>query len=302
MCALRPDLINPQKCIELQKLYSRAPPIPEENFDQLLTKFTEPDFRDNFKHIETKPFAAASIGQIHRAELLDGSKVVIKIVKADFESSFRKDIRRMKRWFRIGLILNPRLRKVGNPLGLLAHIEDYTLRELDLFNEIKGKEILEQYAEKYKDKFPMPKLKFPKIWKQFSNSRVLVVEEITDPTLESHLESNTLEWDDMLQLFRIHGAFMFGIGTFHGDLHPGNAMMSSDRDFIFIDTGAICRVPEHIRKALFGFFFFLAKGELQNSFDAMLTMADVKPTGKTLQNYYSSMFELYEGFVGTSVS
>ena len=108
ICALRPDLINPQKCIELQKLYSRAPSIPEENFDQLLTKFTEPDFRDNFKYIETKPFAAASIGQIHRAELLDGSKVVIKIIKADFESSFRKDIRRMKRWFRIGLILNPR--------------------------------------------------------------------------------------------------------------------------------------------------------------------------------------------------
>jgi ubiquinone biosynthesis protein len=302
ICALRPDLINPQKCIELQKLYSRAPSIPEENFDQLLTKYTEPDFRNNFNYIETKPFAAASIGQIHRAELLDGSKVVIKLVKADFESSFRKDIRRMKRWFRIGLVLYPRLRKVGNPVGLLAHIEDYTLRELDLLNEIKGKETLEQYAEKYKDKFPMPKLKFPKIWKEFSNSRVLVVEEITDPTLESHLESNTLEWDDMLQLFRIHGAFMFGIGTFHGDLHPGNAMMNSDGDFIFIDTGAICSVPEHIRKALFGFFFFLAKGELLNSFDAMLTMADVKPTGKTLQNYYSSMYELYDGFVGTSVS
>ncbi len=108
ICALRPDLIDPQKCIELQKLYSRAPSIPEEGFDKLLTKYTGPDFRNNFNYIETKPFAAASIGQIHRAELLDGTKVVIKLIKADFESSFRKDIRRMKRWFRIGLLLNPR--------------------------------------------------------------------------------------------------------------------------------------------------------------------------------------------------
>ena len=95
---------------------------------------------------------------------------------------------------------------------------------------------------------------------------------------------------------------MFGMGVFHGDLHPGNAMMDEDGNFTFIDTGAICEAPDHVRKALFGFFYFLAKGELKNAYDAMLTMADVEPTGKTLQTYYDSMNELYDGFVGTSVS
>jgi ubiquinone biosynthesis protein len=157
-------------------------------------------------------------------------------------------------------------------------------------------------AEEYKHKFPMPKLRFPKIWKELSNEQVLVVEEITSPTLESHLNSATMDWEDLLQLFRIHGAFMFGMGVFHGDLHPGNAMMTKNKDFIFIDTGAICEAPSHVRKALFGFFYFLAKGELRNAFDAMLTMADVTPTGNTLDTYYASMHELYDGFVGTSVS
>ena len=95
---------------------------------------------------------------------------------------------------------------------------------------------------------------------------------------------------------------MFGIGTFHGDLHPGNAMMDGEGNFVFIDTGAICNAPEHVRNALFGFFYFLARGELKNAFDAMLTMAAVQPTGATLQTYYDSMNELYDGFVGTSVS
>ena len=302
ICALRPDLLDSERCIQLQELYSRAPTIPEENFEKLLTKFTPKEFRSNFRKIESKPFAAASIGQIHRAELLDGTKVIIKIIKADFERSFRKDVKRMKRWVKMGLIFNPRLKKVGNPIGLLAHIEDYTLRELNLLNEIKGKERLQSLAEKYKEKFPMPKLKFPKIWEELSNEHVLVVEEITAPTLESHLNSETMEWEDLLQLFRIHGAFMFGMGVFHGDLHPGNAMMTKNNDFVFIDTGAICEAPDHVRKALFGFFYFLAKGELRNSFDAMLTMADVAPTGKTLQTYYDSMHKLYDGFVGTSVS
>jgi ubiquinone biosynthesis protein len=301
-CALRPDLLDSDRCLQLQQLYSRAPTIPEEDFEKLLTKFTPPGFRSNFRKIDSKPFAAASIGQIHRAELLDGTKVVIKIVKADFEKSFRRDVRRMKRWMRIGLLLNPKLKKVGNPIGLLAHIEDYTLRELNLLNEIEGKERLEDLAEEYKHKFPMPKLRFPKIWKELSNEQVLVVEEITSPTLEAHLNSATMDWEDLLQLFRIHGAFMFGLGVFHGDLHPGNAMMTKNKDFVFIDTGAICEAPNHVRKALFGFFYFLAKGELRNAFDAMLTMADVTPTGDTLDTYYASMHELYDGFVGTSVS
>jgi len=302
IAALRPDLLEPERCIQLQELYSRAPTIPEENFDKLLNKYTDSTFLDNFRHIDSKPFAAASIGQIHKAVLKDGTNVVVKIIKGDFKKSFEKDVKRMKRWMKMGLFFNPRLKKVGNPIGLLNHIEDYTLRELNLLNEITGKERLERLAAEYQDKFPMPNLKFPKIWKELSNENVLVMEEIKEPTLESHLNSGTMEWNDLLQLFRIHGAFMFGMGVFHGDLHPGNAMMSQNKDFIFIDTGAICEAPEHVRKALFGFFFFLAKGELKNAFDAMLTMADVAPSGKTLQTYYDSMFELYDGFVGTSVS
>ena len=302
ICALRPDLLEPDRCIQLQELYSRAPSIPAENFERLLDKYTDSSFRSNFKHIDSTPFAAASIGQIHRAELNDGSRVVIKLIKGDFKKSFEKDVRRMKRWMKMGLLLNPKLKKVGNPIGLLNHIEDYTLRELNLLNEITGKERLEKLAEEYSEKFPMPKLRFPKIWKDLSSENVLVMEEITEPTLESHLNAGSMEWDDLLQLFRIHGAYMFGMGVFHGDLHPGNAMMGSDKNFVFIDTGAICEAPEHVRKALFGFFYFLAKGELQNAFDAMLTMAEVAPTGKTLDTYYESMYELYDGFVGTSVS
>ena len=300
--ALRPDLIEPDRCIELQQLYSRASTIPEEDSQQLLDRFAPDGFMDHFKHIDMKPFAAASIGQIHRAQLKDGSKVVVKIIKSDFEASFKRDVQRMKRWIRMGLFFNPRLRKVGNPIGLLAHIEDYTLRELNLLNEINGRNQLIAQAEAIKAHFAMPKLKFPKMWEALSNEHILVMEEITHPTLEDHLEAGTLTWPDMLELFRIHGAFMFGLGTFHGDLHPGNAMMDDQGNFLFIDTGAICNAPEHVRNALFGFFYFLAKGELKNAFDAMLTMAAVRPTGKTLDTYYASMNELYEGFVGTSVS
>ena len=99
---------------------------------------------------------------------------------------------------------------MGNPIGLLAHIEDYTLRELNLLNEIDGRNQLIAKSEAIVEHFPMPKLKFPTMWENLSNERVLVIEEITHPTLEDHLEAGTLTWPDMLELFRVHGAFMFG--------------------------------------------------------------------------------------------
>jgi len=300
--ALRPDLLPPERCIELQKLYSRAATIPPENSQKILTKYASDEFHRTIPWMDPTPFAAASIGQIHRAKLDTGEHVVVKLIKDDFESSFRKDVKRMRRWLRMGLFFNPRLRKVGNPVGLLAHIEDYTLRELNLMNEIKGKHELLAAAQSVNDRFPMPKLKFPHLYEEVSNEHILVMEEIIAPTLETHLEQQSFAWSDMLELFRIHGAFMFGLGTFHGDLHPGNAMLNEDGSFTFIDTGAICHAPEHVRNALFGFFYFLAKGELMNAFDSMLSMADVRPTGKTLQTYYDSMNTLYDGFVGTSVS
>ena len=208
----------------------------------------------------------------------------------------------MRRWLRIGLFLNPRLRKVGNPVGLLQHVENYTLRELDLRNEIQGADLLRKKAKEVEHQFPMPLLKFPKVWPELSNRHILVMEHIKAPTLESRLSDKDLSWEDLLQLFRIHGAYMFGIGTFHGDLHPGNAMVDENGMFTFIDTGAISHAPESVRSALFGFFYYLAKGELEEAFEAMLTMADTPPTGEAKARYMQEMHETYDGFVGKSVS
>ena len=97
--------------------------------------------------------AAASIGQVHAATLLDGREVVIKFVKDDFEEPFRKDVARMKRWLSAVLFFSPRLRKVGNPMALLNHIETYTLDELDLRNERRGQIRLQEAIESVKDDF-----------------------------------------------------------------------------------------------------------------------------------------------------
>ena len=101
--------------------------------------------------------------QVHRARLKDGQEVVIKVIKAQNEKTFRRDVNRMRRWLRVFLIFMPKLRKVGNPVALLNHVADYTTRELDLRNEIKGAEELSRIKEDVSGELPNGFTPIPKI-------------------------------------------------------------------------------------------------------------------------------------------
>jgi ubiquinone biosynthesis protein len=294
--ALRSDILSVEKCRQLQSLYQHAATIPTEDVFANIDKRGPEKFRESFDWIDEKPLAAASVGQVHKGRLKTGEEVVIKIIKSQNEKQFRRDVKRMRRWLGVLLIFSPKLRKVGNPIALLNHVADYTTRELDLRNEIKGANELKEIQDKIKNDFPMPLLRFPKYYSEISNEHVLVSEFIKGNSLEDGIEQGNLEWDTLLQLFRIHGAFLFGIGTFHGDLHPGNCIIDDEGKFVFIDNGAICHAPKHVNRTLFMFFEHLSKKQFSEAFDSLLDMSNVKLDHVKLQKYHSTMAEIYDGF------
>ena len=294
--ALRPDLLGEEKCKQLQQLYQHAASIPPENWEETLKSKAIPNFFDNFQTIDSTPLAAASVGQVHRATLHNGDEVVIKFVKQANAVKFRQEVDRMRSWLRIFLVLSPRLRKVGNPMALLNHVADYTTRELDLRNEISGAEELARIQAEIADEFPTPKLRFPKYYPKLSNENVLVSEFIEGISLEEGIENKSLEWATLLELFRIHGAYLFGIGTFHGDLHPGNCIIDKEGRFVFIDNGAICHAPSFVNRSLFNFFEHLSRQEMHSAFMSLLDMTAKKPTGKKMQKYLNRMNEIYADF------
>ena len=294
--ALRPDLLGEEKCNKLQQLYQHAASIPPENWESTLKEKAIEGFFDNFDWIDEKPLAAASVGQVHRARLNNGDDVVIKFVKQANAKEFRKEVERMKSWLRIFLILSPRLRKVGNPMALLNHVADYTTRELDLRNEIHGANELKSIQDKIAEDFPTTMLRFPKYYPEISNENVLVSEFIEGMSLEEGIENKSLSWETLLELFRIHGAYLFGIGTFHGDLHPGNCIIDTEGRFVFIDNGAICHAPSFVNRSLFNFFEHLSRQEMHSAFMSLLDMTSKKPTGKKMQKYLKRMSEIYTDF------
>ncbi|HVU47697.1 MAG TPA: AarF/ABC1/UbiB kinase family protein [Terracidiphilus sp.] len=251
--ALRPDFLEEAKCRTLAGLYSRQRPVQREQLDRLLDGVGGARFLASFDRFDRVPLAVASVGQVHRARLRSGEEVAVKLVKQDDRNAFERDIARARLILNVAHVLYPRLRGVANPLSLINQLSALTLNELDLRNEARGHDLLESVYRTRRNEFDLSRLRFACIHRELSGERVLVKDFVPGRSFDELMNAGQLTYQSLLDLFHIHGFYMFVEGTFHGDLHPGNVIRRGNALY-FIDTGFIGRVSERIRVNLFRFF------------------------------------------------
>ncbi len=299
--ALRYDFLREETCQHLARLFRATDHLPPDDVDALLKRNVDDGWLDHFTRFDRAPFASASIGQVHGATLKDGTDVVVKLVKQDFSRQFQRDVAALRRLLRFAVAVYPKLRKVFDPIGVLDYIEDYTSTELDLKNEILGGDKLGKIARKYGDTYDLSQLRLPSFFPELSNQNVLVVERIPGKTFDELLQEGKLSWNNMMDFFRIHGFYLFGPGIFHGDIHPGNIILSPDGQIALVDTGAISRVGDGIRQGLFNFFVALADYDYPDCARQLNEMAETGISGRRLAKFENDMVYLYRDFKGSSV-
>lgn len=299
--ALRIDFLDREKCEHLAKLYRRNAALPAEDFLGLLRTSAGAGFLDHFAEIEQTALASASVGQVHRATLKNGESVVIKAVKRNLRAQFSADVARLERLFRLATFVYPKLRQAGDPIGILGDIEEYTLSELDLRHEVAGQQTLRSIYDQHRDTFELSHLAFARVHEPLCDGNVMVSEFIPGRTFDELLEAGDLRYDTLLELFHIHGFFMFCIGTFHGDLHPGNVLRTGDK-LCFIDTGYIGRVGPRIRRGLFEFFAALSEYDYPLCAAALNRMSERELTAQTFETFKGKFLELYADFKDRTVA
>ena len=299
--ALRIDFLEREKCEHLARLYRRNTALPPENFLDLLDATAPAGFLDRFEQIEPRALASASVGQVHCARLKTGETVVIKAVKRDARAEFIADVASLKRLFRLATLAYPKLRRVGDPVGILNDIEEYTLSELDLRHEVAGQRTLRAIYDEHRDALDLSRLTFARVHEPLCNENVMVSEFIPGRSFDELLEAGTLRYETLLELFHLHGFCMFCVGTFHGDMHPGNVLLSGDK-LCFIDTGYIGRVGPRIRRGLFEFFAALSEYDYPRCAAALNRMSDRELTGAEFEAFREKFFDLYAGFKDSTVS
>ncbi len=233
--ATRVDMFPPSWIAEFEKLHSHVPAIPYDLLHPHLVAAIKGEPRDVFAEFDPVPMAAASIAQVHRATLRDGTAVVVKIRRPGIEAVIRSDLRIMEHAARLLESEVPDARRY-DPVHVVSQFRRSLSRELDLAKEARN---IDQFARHFADD---PLVKIPRVYWEHTNDRVNVQEQMIgmvgvdpaklrehglDPKLLARRGANTV-----LRMVLEHGYF-------HADPHPGNVMFLPDNRIGLIDFGMI---------------------------------------------------------------
>jgi len=219
---------------QLAKLRTSAPAMPWKKVVKVLEEEYEGEpLSELFAEIDEEAFAAASIGQVHRAELLDGQQVAVKIQYPGVAEALEADLRNAGTIVRLAKAIAPGL----DPKAIAKELAERVLEELDYEFEAQNQR---SFARAYRDH---PFIYVPDVYTRLSRRRVLVTELVEGIGFE---EVKGLDADARSRFGEIVFRFAFGsiyhLQHFNADTHPGNYILMADDRVAFLDFGMTKRL------------------------------------------------------------
>ncbi len=242
----RRDLINDAYFIELTKLQCGVPPFPAKEARGIIEKELGHPMRSLYSDFHEKPIGSASIAQVHRAVLKDGTPVAIKVQRPDIEKTITLDVAILHDLARFVEKHVPEA--VGlNPTGVVQEFTETLQRELDFENEASN---AERFAEQFEGN---PNIRIPKIYRDHSTSRVLTMDYITGVPITDSDALRAQGTDPAELAVTMTGLIyeqIFDHGFFHGDPHPGNMTILPDSRIVLYDYGMMGKFTPQMRESI----------------------------------------------------
>lgn len=241
--ATRVDLFRPEWIAEFGKLQDAAPAVPFPDLRRQLTEDLGDDPEAIFAGLETQPLAAASLAQVHRARLTDGTAVILKVRRPGIRPTVEADLRLLKFLAEIVEAEAPDLRRY-RPREVVHQFTLTLRRELDFSSECRN-------AERIRHNFAAhSEIVVPRVHWQWSGERLNVQDYIYGIPGRDLPEVDAGGLDRKLLARRGANAvlkMMLEDGFFHADPHPGNVFYLPDNRIAFIDFGMVGRLSERRR-------------------------------------------------------
>ena len=237
----RPDLLPPEFVEELATLQDRVAPLTEEEVVAVMEAELGVPWEDVFETIDPEPLAAGTIGQVHRATLESGDRVVVKVQRPTARGEITRDLGLLE-LFAEKATSRPGLREVIDIPALVEHLSGSLRRELDFGVEAENLERLRRVLE------PYDRLAVPALYSDLSTSRLLVMEEVQGGPLADAPEGPERE-EAARQLLEAYYRQILKDGFFHADPHPGNLMWWEGRIY-FLDLGMCGEVEPELRELM----------------------------------------------------
>lgn len=291
--SLRPDLIPPEISTELAKLQDQVAPLTFAKIEEVLIAEIGPDYQRIFKQLDPQPLAAASIAQVHRAELSTGQVVAIKIQRPQIRQIIETDLDILHDLAH--LVREYFLNELAqDPVTIIQELNKSLHRELDFQQEGR---VIRQFQTFFSGE---PAIRIPHYFPEYSSGRVLVMDYI-EGIKASQVELLEAAGIDRLQVAR-NGANLsfrqiFELGIFHADPHPGNILVLPGNVIALLDYGMTGQIDEASIDYLGDIIIGILKKDILRLIHALenLTGADLLTDNINLRLDLNSLINDYTG-------
>jgi predicted unusual protein kinase regulating ubiquinone biosynthesis (AarF/ABC1/UbiB family) len=272
LLSTRADLL-PQPYIDaLTRLQDKVEPFPFTEVEQIVNSELGVRISKAFSYFESKPIAAASLGQVHRAALRDGREVVVKVQRPGIREEMSKD---MDVLGDMSTFLDSHT-EAGRKYEFSPLLEEFRknlLRELDYRLEARNLVIFANNLREF------DRIVVPQPVEDYTTSRVLTMDYITGRKITALTPLAKIDIDGFQLAEHLFQAYLQQIlidGFFHADPHPGNVFLTDDRRIALIDLGMVARVAPRPQENLIQLLLAISEGKGDDAADITIKMGEGK--------------------------
>src|SRR5512133_76382 len=287
----RPDVIPHAFVREFEKLQDDVPSFPfEEVLTQIASELGGP-VEQFFSEINPVPLAAASIAQVHRARLITGEDVVIKVRRPGIVAVVESDISALMALAGLAERHIPGS-EIYDPVGIVREFTRTIRREMDFSREAHT-------IEKFRDNLAdTPWMYFPRVYWEQSSRGILTMEYIPGVKVSDTQKLAEQGLDGKIIARRGADAFLEMVithGFFHGDLHPGNVLILPGNVICLLDFGIVGRLDEDLKTFLTDILAAIVKRDMDEIVSLLLFAGDISDS-MNIRALKRDLFNFIDGY------
>lgn len=273
----RADLLPREYIQALSQLQDQVPPFASATALALVEQELGSPLGELFQSFEPEPLASASLGQVHRACLLSGEEVVVKVQRPGLEALFNLDFAVLQTTLRWSRRYLPGFRRFAQKYDLEAIYQEFfaiLFQEIDYLNEGKN---AERFRQNFSDD---PQIKAPQVYWDYTTRKILTLEYLPGIKVNDRasLEAAGINLDSVIQAgICAYLKQLLVDGFFQSDPHPGNMAVSGDGALIFYDFGAMAEVKTIAQGQMLQTFFAILKKDANQVLETLIYMGLIEP-------------------------
>ncbi|OCR02373.1 hypothetical protein BCD67_20300 [Oscillatoriales cyanobacterium USR001] len=271
----RADLFPTEYVEELSQLQDRVPAFSFEQVETIVQQDLGRPITELFQNFDAIPLAAASLGQVHKAQLHSGQEVVVKVQRPGLRKLFEIDLEILKgiaRYFQN----HPKWGRGRDWMGIYEECCRILWLEIDYLNEGRN-------ADTFRRNFrAFDWVQVPRVYWRYAAPRVLTLEYLPGIKISNYeaLEAAGLDRSAIAQMgAKAYLQQLLNDGFFHADPHPGNIAVSAQGGLIFYDFGMMGIIEANVREGLMETLYGIASKDGQRIIDSLINLGALVPTG-----------------------